>query len=85
MYDVSTYCLIRLEIENARLEAAAKQQSNKIDALQKGAQEAAMVRPQCRNRRRTPLEFVVLSHLSTLVLRKAVSPYSVREMIALTL
>ncbi|XP_038561732.1 ankyrin repeat domain-containing protein 26 isoform X7 [Micropterus salmoides] len=32
----------RLEIENARLEAAAKQQSNKIDALQKGAQEAAM-------------------------------------------
>ncbi|XP_025764802.1 ankyrin repeat domain-containing protein 26 isoform X9 [Oreochromis niloticus] len=30
----------RLEIENARLEAAAKQQSNKIDALQKGAQEA---------------------------------------------
>ncbi|KAM7397044.1 hypothetical protein PAMP_020042 [Pampus punctatissimus] len=34
----------RLEIENARLEAAAKQQSNKIDALQKGAQEAAMVR-----------------------------------------
>ncbi|KAM3870152.1 LOW QUALITY PROTEIN: ankyrin repeat domain-containing protein 26 [Diretmus argenteus] len=33
----------RLEIENARLEAAAKQQSNKIDALQKGAQEAAMV------------------------------------------
>ncbi|KAM3610015.1 uncharacterized protein V6R79_023883 [Siganus canaliculatus] len=34
----------RLEIENARLEAAAKQQSNRIDALQKGAQEAAMVR-----------------------------------------
>ncbi|XP_041853401.1 ankyrin repeat domain-containing protein 26 isoform X3 [Melanotaenia boesemani] len=34
----------RLEIENARLEAAAKQQSNKIEALQKGAQEAAMVR-----------------------------------------
>ncbi|KAF1386995.1 hypothetical protein PFLUV_G00100650 [Perca fluviatilis] len=34
----------RLEIENARLEAAAKQQSNKIDALQKGAQEFAMVR-----------------------------------------
>ncbi|XP_039470470.1 ankyrin repeat domain-containing protein 26 isoform X3 [Oreochromis aureus] len=34
----------RLEIENARLEAAAKQQSNKIDALQKGAQEAAAVR-----------------------------------------
>lgn len=34
----------RLEIENARLEAAAKQQSNKIDALQKGAQEAAVVR-----------------------------------------
>ncbi|XP_035521285.1 ankyrin repeat domain-containing protein 26 isoform X5 [Morone saxatilis] len=34
----------RLEIENARLEATAKQQSNKIDALQKGAQEAAMVR-----------------------------------------
>ncbi|XP_071349150.1 ankyrin repeat domain-containing protein 26 isoform X2 [Trachinotus anak] len=33
----------RLEIENARLEAAAKQQSNKIDALQKGAQEAAML------------------------------------------
>ena len=36
-------CLVRLEIENARLEAAAKQQSNKIDALQKGAQEAATV------------------------------------------
>ncbi|KAG7523391.1 ankyrin repeat domain-containing 26-like [Solea senegalensis] len=34
----------RLEIENARLEAAAKQQSNKIESLQKGAQEAAMVR-----------------------------------------
>ncbi|XP_074533392.1 ankyrin repeat domain-containing protein 26 isoform X3 [Halichoeres trimaculatus] len=34
----------RLEIENARLEAAAKQQSNKIDALQKGAHEATMVR-----------------------------------------
>ncbi|KAE8296044.1 Ankyrin repeat domain-containing protein 26 [Larimichthys crocea] len=34
----------RLEIENARLEAAAKQQANKIDALQKEAQEAAMVR-----------------------------------------
>ncbi|XP_051237406.1 ankyrin repeat domain-containing protein 26 isoform X14 [Dicentrarchus labrax] len=33
----------RLEIENARLEATAKQQSNKIDALQKGAQEAAML------------------------------------------
>ncbi|XP_049929235.1 ankyrin repeat domain-containing protein 26 isoform X6 [Epinephelus moara] len=34
----------RLEIENARLEAAAKQQSNKIDALQKGAEKSAMVR-----------------------------------------
>ncbi|KAM9376033.1 ankyrin repeat domain-containing protein 26 [Pholidichthys leucotaenia] len=33
----------RLEIENARLEAAEKQQSNKIGALQKGAQEAAML------------------------------------------
>ncbi|KAK9516378.1 hypothetical protein VZT92_024313 [Zoarces viviparus] len=33
----------QLEIENARLEAAAKQQSNKIDALQKGAQEFAML------------------------------------------
>ncbi|KAM9854819.1 ankyrin repeat domain-containing protein 26 [Aulostomus maculatus] len=33
----------RLEIENARLEAAAKQQSNKLDALQKGAQEATML------------------------------------------
>ncbi|XP_074533397.1 ankyrin repeat domain-containing protein 26 isoform X8 [Halichoeres trimaculatus] len=33
----------RLEIENARLEAAAKQQSNKIDALQKGAHEATML------------------------------------------
>lgn len=37
------YFNIRLEIENARLEATTKQQSNKIDALQKGAQEAAMV------------------------------------------
>ncbi|XP_049430273.1 ankyrin repeat domain-containing protein 26 isoform X9 [Epinephelus fuscoguttatus] len=33
----------RLEIENARLEAAAKQQSNKIDALQKGAEKSAML------------------------------------------
>ncbi|XP_034391748.1 ankyrin repeat domain-containing protein 36C isoform X1 [Cyclopterus lumpus] len=33
----------QLEIENARLEAAAKQQSNKIEALQKGAQESAML------------------------------------------
>ncbi|KAF7223998.1 transcript variant X6 [Nothobranchius furzeri] len=33
----------KLEIENARLEAAAKQQSNRIDSLQKGAQEAAML------------------------------------------
>ncbi|XP_075998326.1 ankyrin repeat domain-containing protein 26 isoform X3 [Genypterus blacodes] len=32
-----------LEIENARLEAAAKQQSHKIEALQKGAQEGAML------------------------------------------
>ncbi|KAL7402451.1 hypothetical protein ABVT39_015130 [Epinephelus coioides] len=36
----------RLEIENARLEAAAKQQSNKIDALQKGAEKSAMVQKQ---------------------------------------
>ncbi|XP_034541230.1 ankyrin repeat domain-containing protein 26 isoform X13 [Notolabrus celidotus] len=36
----------RLEIENARLEAAAKQQSNKIDALQKGVHEATMVQKQ---------------------------------------
>ncbi|XP_063052762.1 ankyrin repeat domain-containing protein 26 isoform X2 [Engraulis encrasicolus] len=34
----------RLEIDNARLEAAAKQQSNRIEALQKGAQEATAVR-----------------------------------------
>ncbi|XP_042352084.1 ankyrin repeat domain-containing protein 26 isoform X3 [Plectropomus leopardus] len=34
----------RLEIENARLEAAAKQQSNKIEALQKGAEKSARVR-----------------------------------------
>ncbi|XP_069384341.1 ankyrin repeat domain-containing protein 26 isoform X15 [Paralichthys olivaceus] len=34
----------RLEIENARLEAAAKLQSNKIGVLQKEAQEAVMVR-----------------------------------------
>ncbi|XP_056272309.1 ankyrin repeat domain-containing protein 26 isoform X4 [Pseudoliparis swirei] len=33
----------QLEIENARLDAAAKQQSNKIEALQKGAQEFAML------------------------------------------
>ncbi|XP_030628026.1 ankyrin repeat domain-containing protein 26 [Chanos chanos] len=32
----------RLEIENARLEAATKQQTNRIEALQKGAQEAAV-------------------------------------------
>ncbi|XP_053741847.1 ankyrin repeat domain-containing protein 26 isoform X7 [Synchiropus splendidus] len=32
----------RLEIENVKLEAAAKQQSNKIEALQKEAQEATM-------------------------------------------
>jgi len=44
-YTVCEYlwCHIRLEIENARLDAAAKQQSNKIEALQKGAQEFAMV------------------------------------------
>ncbi|KAL0967854.1 hypothetical protein UPYG_G00258270 [Umbra pygmaea] len=34
----------RLEIENARLEAAAKQQTNKIEALQKQIQDAAIVR-----------------------------------------
>lgn len=39
---MSLWCR-RLEIENARLEAAAKQQSNKIDVLQKTAQEAAAV------------------------------------------
>ncbi|XP_034391750.1 ankyrin repeat domain-containing protein 26 isoform X3 [Cyclopterus lumpus] len=39
----------QLEIENARLEAAAKQQSNKIEALQKGAQESAMVRGHLEN------------------------------------
>ncbi|CAB1416411.1 unnamed protein product [Pleuronectes platessa] len=33
----------RLEIDNARLEAAAKQQSNKIAVLQKGAQEAGLL------------------------------------------
>ncbi|XP_035280263.1 ankyrin repeat domain-containing protein 26 isoform X6 [Anguilla anguilla] len=32
----------RLEIENARLEAGAKQQTNRIEVLQKGAQEAAL-------------------------------------------
>ncbi|XP_077424484.1 ankyrin repeat domain-containing protein 26 isoform X3 [Vanacampus margaritifer] len=31
----------RLEIENVKLEAAAKQQSNKLEALQKGSQEEA--------------------------------------------
>lgn len=40
---MSLCCHFRLEIENARLEAAAKQQCNKIEALQKGAKEAAMV------------------------------------------
>ncbi|XP_077424488.1 ankyrin repeat domain-containing protein 26 isoform X7 [Vanacampus margaritifer] len=34
----------RLEIENVKLEAAAKQQSNKLEALQKGSQEEARVR-----------------------------------------
>ncbi|XP_077066155.1 ankyrin repeat domain-containing protein 26 isoform X23 [Siphateles boraxobius] len=34
----------RLEIENARLEATTKQQSNRIEALQKGVQEGAGVR-----------------------------------------
>ncbi|XP_029104654.1 ankyrin repeat domain-containing protein 26 isoform X3 [Scleropages formosus] len=33
----------RLEIENARLDAVAKQQTNRIDFLQKGAQEAAVM------------------------------------------
>lgn len=33
----------RLEIDNARLEAAAKQQSNRIEVLQKGAQEVSAV------------------------------------------
>ncbi|KAL1247103.1 hypothetical protein QQF64_022479 [Cirrhinus molitorella] len=34
----------RLEIENARLEATAKQQTNRIEVLQKGVQEGAVVR-----------------------------------------
>lgn len=34
---------LRLEIDNARLEAAAKQQSTRLEVLQKGAQEAAAV------------------------------------------
>ncbi|XP_039518129.1 ankyrin repeat domain-containing protein 26 isoform X2 [Pimephales promelas] len=34
----------RLEIENARLEATTKQQSNRIEALQKGVQDGAVVR-----------------------------------------
>ena len=33
----------RLEIDNARLEAAAKQQSNRIEVLQKGAQDVSAV------------------------------------------
>lgn len=33
----------RLEIDNARLEAAAKQQSTRLEVLQKGAQEATAV------------------------------------------
>lgn len=33
----------RLEIENARLEATAKQQNNRIEILQKEAQEATAV------------------------------------------
>lgn len=34
----------RLEIDNARLEAAAKQQANQINAMQKGTHEATAVR-----------------------------------------
>ncbi|XP_052400020.1 ankyrin repeat domain-containing protein 26 isoform X14 [Carassius gibelio] len=34
----------RLEIENARLEATAKQQTNRIEVLQKGVQEGTVVR-----------------------------------------
>lgn len=35
--------IIRLEIENARLEATANKQSKEINALQKGTHEAALV------------------------------------------
>lgn len=36
--------IIRLEIENARLEATANKQSKEIKTLQKGTHEAALVR-----------------------------------------
>lgn len=36
-------CVCRLEIDNARLEASNKQQSNKIEALQKEVQESMVV------------------------------------------
>lgn len=36
-------CIIRLEIENARLEATANKQSKEINTLQKGTHEAALV------------------------------------------
>uniref|UniRef100_A0A3P8YG76 Uncharacterized protein n=1 Tax=Esox lucius TaxID=8010 RepID=A0A3P8YG76_ESOLU len=39
----------RLEIENARLEAAAKHQTNNIEALQKDVQDAAIVRNRLEN------------------------------------
>lgn len=35
--------IIRLEIENARLEATANKQSKEINTLQKGTHEAALV------------------------------------------
>lgn len=55
-------CPIRLEIENARLEAAAKQQSNKLEALQKGAQEGAMV--SAANRIQSPAHMLQTQALS---------------------
>lgn len=41
--DVKNLCVCRLEIDNARLEASTKQQSNKIEALQKEVQESVLV------------------------------------------
>lgn len=41
--ELKCFFIIRLEIENARLEATANKQSKEISTLQKGTHEAALV------------------------------------------
>ncbi|KAK7891618.1 hypothetical protein WMY93_023581 [Mugilogobius chulae] len=71
------FCTLhRLEIENASLEAAAKQQSNRIEALQKGAQEAAMLSDW------SPEEGLVRGHLEELVTNLQSSKMSLEDQLS---